>query len=119
MLFFARVILILVIGPVASILEPALNRRASNPSRIVSELMALHGTSKLYIVGRLRRTEGLGHLADAIESGRISSHAVALELGWVQRPRLAGGSTNRAKLRRFQFQKLLREARPNVPRERL
>ena len=81
--------------------------------------MALHGTSKLYIVGRLRRTEGLGHLADAIESGRISSHAVALELGWVQRPRLAGGSTNRAKLRRFQFQKLLREARPNVPRERL
>jgi hypothetical protein len=114
-----RAILSLVISPVASILEPGLNRHAPNPSRIIFEPMALHGTSKRYIVGRLRRTEGLGHLADAIESGRITSHAVALELGWVRRPRLAGGSTNRAKLRRFQFQKLLREARPNAPRERL
>ena len=72
--------------------------------------MALHGTSKRYILDRLRRTEGLAHLADAIESGRISSHAVALELGWVRRPRLLGGSVNRAKQRRFQFQRLLREA---------
>jgi hypothetical protein len=76
----------------------------------------MHGTAKVYILDRLRRTEGLSCLADAIEAGRISSHAVALELGWVRRPQLAGGSTNRAKLRRFQFQKLLREARLNGPR---
>lgn len=76
--------------------------------------MALHGTSKAYIVSRLRRAEGLSHLADAIEAGRISAHAVALELGWV-RPRLVGGSTSQAKERRFRFQKLLREARSSGP----
>jgi len=72
--------------------------------------MALHGTSKRYIVDRLRRTEGLSHLADAIEAGRITAHAVALELGWVRRPHLRGGSVNRAKRRHFEFQLLLREA---------
>lgn len=70
--------------------------------------MAPHGTSRDYIIARLRQTEGLSHLADAIEAGRITSHACALELGWV-RPRLVGGSTSRAKARHFLFQKLIRE----------
>jgi hypothetical protein len=72
--------------------------------------MALHGTSRIYILDRLRRTEGLSYLADAVEAGRISAHACAIELGWIRRPALAGGSENQAKQRRFQFQKLLREA---------
>jgi hypothetical protein len=72
--------------------------------------MPLHGTSRRYLLDRLRRTEGLGYLADAVEAGRITAHACALELGWVRRPRLLGGSVNRAKQRRFQFQRLLREA---------
>jgi hypothetical protein len=80
--------------------------------------MALHGTSKAYILDRLRRTEGLSYLADAIEAGRISAHACALELQWIRRPRLVGGSTSQAKQRRFRFQKLLREARTNASRDR-
>jgi hypothetical protein len=79
--------------------------------------MALHGTSKRYILDRLRRAEGLSHLADAIEAGKISAHACAIELGWV-RPRLVGGSISQAKQRRFRFQKLLREARSNGPPDR-
>ena len=70
--------------------------------------MRLHGTSRNYIIRRLRQEEGLAFLADAIEAGRITSHACALELGWV-RPRLVGGSTSRAKQRHFLFQRLLRE----------
>jgi len=46
--------------------------------------MGHHGTSKAYILDRLRRTEGLAHLADAVESGAIPAHAVALELGWIR-----------------------------------
>jgi hypothetical protein len=72
--------------------------------------MALHGTSRIYIVDRLRRTEGLSYLADAVEAGRISAHACAIELGWIHRPPLVGGSTSQAKQRRFRFQKLMREA---------
>ena len=76
--------------------------------------MPLHGTSKAYLIGRLRRTEGLGHLADAVEAGRITAHACALELGWIRRPPLLGGSLNQAKQRRFRFQQLLREARHSI-----
>jgi hypothetical protein len=77
--------------------------------------MPLHGTSKRYLVSRLRRTEGLSHLADAVEAGKISAHAVAIELGWIRRPPLKGGSTNAAKRRRIELQRLLREAAYGPP----
>ena len=65
--------------------------------------MGHHGTSKAYILDRLRRTEGLAHLADAVESGAIPAHAVALELGWIRPRALAGGSSNAAKRRQHKF----------------
>jgi hypothetical protein len=72
--------------------------------------MALRGTSKSYIIARLRRTEGLAFLADAIERGEITSHAVGIELGWIDRPDLVGVRDGQAKQRHFLFQKLVREA---------
>ena len=72
--------------------------------------MSHRGTSKSYIIRRLRREEGLSFLADAIEAGRISSHAVGLELGWIGRPNLVGGRDGQAKQRHFLFQQLVREA---------
>jgi len=72
--------------------------------------MPYRGNSKAYIVARLRRTDGLGFLADAIEAGRISSHAVGLELGWIGRPDLVGVRPGQAKARHFLFQQLVREA---------
>ena len=71
--------------------------------------MPYRGTSRNYIVARLRRTEGLSFLADAIEAGRISSHAVGLELGWIGRPDLVGVRDGQAKARHFLFQRLVRE----------
>ena len=71
--------------------------------------MPHRGTSKAYVLQRLRRTEGLGFLADAIEAGRISSHAVCIELGWVGRPDFTGARDGQAKQRHFLFQRLLRE----------
>ena len=72
--------------------------------------MPHRGTSKSYIIRRLRREEGLGFLADAIEAGRISSHAVGLELGWIGRPQLVGVRDGQSKARHFLFQRLVREA---------
>ena len=71
--------------------------------------MPHRGTSKNYIVARLRRTEGLAFLADAIERGEITSHGVAIELGWVGRPDLVGVRPGQAKARHFLFQRLVRE----------
>ena len=71
--------------------------------------MAHRGTSRQYVLQRLRRTEGLGFLADAIEAGHISSHAVCIELGWVSRPDFTGARDGQAKQRHFLFQRLLRE----------
>jgi hypothetical protein len=72
--------------------------------------MAHRGTSKAYIIARLRRTEGLAFLADAIERGEITSHGVCIELGWVDRPDLVGVRPSQAKARHFLFQRLVREA---------
>jgi hypothetical protein len=71
--------------------------------------MPYRGTSKAYIVGRLRR-ENLGFLADAIERGEITSHAVGLELGWIDRPGFLGVRDGQSKQRHFLFQRLMREA---------
>jgi hypothetical protein len=115
---------------VASIGQPALNRRAptstSNRPRVMAEepqlaghggkrvkgaqVVRQHGTSKGYIVSRLRR-EGLTHLVAAIESGRVSAFACGVELGWIKRrPILGTGSPNAAKRRRYQLNALLRES---------
>jgi hypothetical protein len=72
--------------------------------------MPHRGTSKAYIIRRLRQEEGLSFLADAIESGVITSHAVALELGWVDRPDFLGVRDGQSKQRHFLFQRLVREA---------
>jgi hypothetical protein len=71
--------------------------------------MPFRGTSRNYILARLRRTEGLAFLADAIERGEITSHGVGIELGWISRPDLVGVRPSQAKARHFLFQKLMRE----------
>jgi hypothetical protein len=68
--------------------------------------MALHGTSKRYIVQRLER-EGHTALLEAVQSGQITALTAATSLGWAKRPPLLGGSTHRAHQREFR----LREAR--------
>jgi hypothetical protein len=68
--------------------------------------MAPHGTSKAYIVERLRRENQTALLA-AVESNQITALTAAVSLGWVSRPPLLGGSAHRAHRRNFR----LREAR--------
>jgi hypothetical protein len=66
------------------------------------------GTSRSYIIGRLKRENLLDAVA-AIESGKVSAYAVACELGWVRRRRPLGtGSPNAAKRRRHKLMTLLR-----------
>jgi hypothetical protein len=75
-----------------------------------------HGTSKSYIISRLRR-ENLPHLAAAIESGRVSAFAIATQFGWAsRRPTLGTGSPNQAKRRRHQLATVMREGRRDVRR---
>src|SRR5262249_30949427 len=64
--------------------------------------MALHGTSKRYIVDRLKR-EGETALLAAVEAGKITALTAAVELGWVQRPPVVGKYPQRAKRRDFQL----------------
>ena len=75
---------------------PGINRTAPVPSRIIPRLMALHGTSVRYITSRLKR-EGQTALLAAVETGKITALAAAVELGWVLRPPKRGGSTHKAK----------------------
>jgi len=72
--------------------------------------MSQRGTSKAYIIERLRQDEGLAFLADAIERGQITSHAVGIELGWIARPDFTGARNSQSKARHFLFQRLVREA---------
>jgi hypothetical protein len=61
------------------------------------------GTSHQYIVDRLRR-EGHDGWVAAIESGRVSAFAVAVELGWAERsPTLLGERANQTKRRRHRL----------------
>lgn len=71
--------------------------------------MSQRGTARQYVIARLRRTEGLEFLADAIESGVITSSAVCIELGWRGRPDFTGARNSQTKARHFLFQKLVRE----------
>jgi len=70
--------------------------------------MALHGTSKAYIVDRLRRENQTALLA-AVEVGTITAMAAAVELGWVKRPPGMGGSTHKAKRIQHQLQAITGE----------
>jgi hypothetical protein len=63
------------------------------------------GTSRSYIINRLRR-EGMADLADAIERGEASSYEIACELGWQKRPKPLGGSENEARRRMWRLHKL-------------
>src|SRR6516225_2798791 len=73
--------------------------------------MALHGTSKRYITERLQR-EGHTALFEAVQSGQITALTAAVELGWVQRPLLKGGSTHRAHRRDFELRAIAGELSP-------
>jgi hypothetical protein len=65
-----------------------------------------HGTSRTYLLARLQR-EGRADLVAAVESGRVSAYAVAIELGWfTRRATLGTGSTNRAKRRRHALRRV-------------
>jgi hypothetical protein len=57
-----------------------------------------HGTSKAYILDRLRR-EGRSDFINAIEAGQISALTAAVELGWTHRPPVLGVHTGRAQRR--------------------
>jgi hypothetical protein len=63
------------------------------------------GTSREYIIGRLRR-EKRDDLADAVECGKVSAYAIAVELGWQKRKILGTGSENQAKRRAWTMLKL-------------
>jgi len=71
--------------------------------------MPYTGNSRRYIIERLRRTEGLEFLADAIESGVITASAVSIELGWRGRPDFTGARNSQSRARHFLFQRLMRE----------
>jgi len=88
----------------------AKSTRTSNHRRIMRRQT---GTSRSYILDRLREA-GLIGLIEAIETNRVSAFAVGVELGWLQRPPLRGGSPNKAKRRRFEIQRLIREGRFNA-----
>ena len=81
---------------VALIVEPGVNQRAADFSRIISGAMAPHGTSKAYIVQRLR-DQGETALLAAVETGKITALTAAVELGWVLRPPKRGGNIQRTK----------------------
>jgi len=54
--------------------------------------MAPHGTSKAYIVQRLK-DQGETTLLAAVEAGKITALTAAVELGWVKRPPATGGGS--------------------------
>jgi len=65
------------------------------------------GHSREYILARLER-EGHTDWLAAIESGKLSAYAAAVELGWVKRPPTQRGqNSNQAKRRRFNVQALI------------
>ena len=78
--------------------------------------MAPHGTSKAYIVKRLK-DQGETALLAAVESGQITALTAAVSLGWASRPPLLGGSTHRAHQRDFRLRKARGELGPGEKME--
>ena len=62
-----------------------------------------HGHSRAYILDRLRR-ENRTDFVDAIERGEVSAFAIAVSLGWTQRPPTLAAITHQARKRRHRFQ---------------
>jgi hypothetical protein len=93
---------------VAQSLELGVNRSALAVSRIISVLMALHGTSKRYITERLRR-EGQTELLAAVEAGTITAFTAAAQLNWIKRPAPPDRYSHQAKKRRHRLQTVLGE----------
>jgi hypothetical protein len=88
--------------------EPRPIRRNGAPRRH-------HGTSRDYLLDRLRRA-GRSDLVAAVEQGLVSAYAVAVEMGWMRRPVPFGtGSTNQAKRRRYQLDAVMRGAWEEEP----
>jgi hypothetical protein len=79
-----------------------------------SQSPRLGSTSRPYIIRRLQDL-GLHGLVAAIQQGRISAHTVAVEMQWVRRPPVHGGSPNAAKRRRYQLDALIREGLFDAP----
>jgi len=101
---------------VAQSLEPGVNRSAAAASRIISMLMALHGTSKRYITERLRR-EGQTELLAAVEAGTITAFTAAAQLNWIKRPAPPERYSHLAKKRRHRLQAVLGELSPGAKME--
>ena len=73
-----------------------------------SEPMAPHGTSKRYIIDRLKR-EGETALLAAVEAGEITALTAAVELGWVKRPPVVGRYPHREKQRQHRLRAITGE----------
>jgi hypothetical protein len=74
----------------------------------------LGSTSRPYIIRRLQDL-GLHGLVAAIGQGRVSAHTVGVEMGWIRRPALHGGSISQAHRRQYQVDVLIREGLFDVP----
>jgi len=70
--------------------------------------MAPHGTSKRYIIDRLKR-EGETALLAAVEAGEITALTAAVELGWVKRPPVVGRYPHREKQRQHRLRAITGE----------
>jgi hypothetical protein len=64
--------------------------------------MAPHGTSKAYIVQRLK-DQGETALLAAVEAGEITALTAAVSLGWVKRPPVVGRYPHREKQRQHRL----------------
>jgi hypothetical protein len=68
--------------------------------------MPQRGTSRASIISRLKR-ENLLDLVEAVERGKISAYAIAVELGWAKRrPTYSGDDSNQAKRRAWALRKI-------------
>jgi hypothetical protein len=81
-------------------------RKQDRTSIVPMPTPARYGTSRAYILARLRR-EGMTDLADAIKRKQVSAYAIACELGWQKRRKPLGtGSRNASRRRAFRLREL-------------
>src|SRR5262249_13905369 len=81
-------------------------RKPGATSIIVTPMPAHRGTSRTYLLRKLRLA-GRYDLAAAIEAGEAGAFEIAVALGWRKRPkRVGGGSDNEAKRRAFRLRAL-------------
>lgn len=78
--------------------------------------MAPHGTSKAYIVKRLK-DQGETALLAAVESGEITALTAAVSLGWVKRPPVVGRYPHREKQRQHRLRAITGDLSPSEAME--